>query len=83
MLRKLARWAATLVVVLAWGFALFALVAWVRTAFLPYNSEGRYFDPESTLVYYDAEPQFWGVTGLLAFLAGVVAAFVRRTLRAR
>lgn len=81
-MRSLGRWATMTLAALAGVVALFALTAWTQTAWLPYNSEGRYFDAEATVVHTDAEPQFWAAVGCsavgLSSVAGLVAWRLRR-----
>jgi hypothetical protein len=82
-MRTVGRWATMLTALCATVVALFALNAWWRTAGLPYNTEGRYFDAEASGVYTDAEPQFWGVLACTALALGAGAAFLRWKLRRR
>ncbi len=79
-IRSVARWTALLVALAASAVFLFALIAWLRTAFLPYNSEGRYFDGDAT-VYYDSEPLFFEILGVVSGAIGAAAVVVRRKLR--
>lgn len=72
-----------LVAVAAGLVAIFAFNAWIRTAWLPYNSEGRYFDAAASVVYTDAEPQFWAVVGCAAVALGTGAGFLRWKMRRR
>jgi len=80
-MRALGRWTTIAVAVLAGVVALFALTAWTQTAWLPYNSEGRYFDAEATVVHTDAEPQFWAAVGCSAVALSAGAGFVAWRLR--
>ncbi len=57
-------WLATLTVALAvWEFA--------TGAELPYNSEGRYFDPTEGVVYHQQTVEFWAVVLVVAAIAAV------------
>lgn len=77
------RAAATLVATAAGLFALFAAIAWNQTAWLPYNSEGRWFDASAEVVFTDAEPAFWAVMGCTASVVALGAGLVRWKLRRR
>ena len=72
-LRALVRWTTATVALLAGLLALFALTAWWHTAGLAYNTEGRFFDAEETVVHTDAEPPFWAVMGCGAVVLGTGA----------
>jgi len=50
---------------------LFLAWAFQRTR-LPYNSEGRFFDPIEGVVYHDSVPVAFGIVGL-CFLLGAAA----------
>lgn len=81
--RAVARWLAILVAILAGAVGALALRAWIDTAWLPYNSEGRYFDAEAEVVYTDDEPEFWGVLAFSAVVIGGGAGFLAWKLRRR
>ncbi len=82
VIRSAARWTALLVALAAGAVFLFALIAWLRTAFLPYNSEGRSFDGVAA-VYYDFEPQYFAIVGVVSGALGAAAVVARRKLRRR
>lgn len=82
-MRTIGRWLATFVVVMAGCVAILALFLWTQTAWLPYNTEGRYFDPEEEIAYTDAEPQFFALAGWAALVLGGAAVFLKRKLRRR
>ncbi|HVI93503.1 MAG TPA: hypothetical protein VM753_05825 [Anaeromyxobacter sp.] len=81
--KGIGRWMANLVAVVAGLIALFAINAWRQTAWLPYNTEGRYFDAETSIVYTDAEPLSWAMVGFAALALGVGASVVGWKLRRR
>jgi hypothetical protein len=80
-MRALGLWTMSAVAVLAGVVALLALNAWRMTAWLPYNTEGRYFDAEAGVVTTDVEPQFWAILGCGAVALAVGAGFVAWRLR--
>lgn len=82
-MRTLGHWVTVLVTIVAGGVAAFALNAWIQTAWLPYNTEGRYFDAAGGIVHTDAEPQFWAVVGCAAVVLACSAGFLRWKLRRR
>jgi len=69
-LKRLARWFAMLMAGIAGLVFVFATRAWMQTVWLPYNSEGRYFDDSWSVVVHDSEPQFWA---MLAVTSAVLA----------
>jgi hypothetical protein len=80
-MRVIARWVTALVAVIAGLIALFAVNAWRQTAWLPYNTEGRYFD--GVTVTFGWEPQLWALIGCTAVAITAGAGFALWKLRQR
>lgn len=81
LLRTALRWLATLVALGATLVAVLSFLWWKDSAFLPFNEEGRHFEPGPGVVRTEDEPWAAGVlTGAALALAGG-AAFMRSKLR--
>ncbi len=54
----------------------FGVITWQRSQ-LPYNEEGRYFDPGEAVVYNEQSVMIWLVLSLACGLIGLVLALKR------
>ncbi|HWT12762.1 MAG TPA: hypothetical protein VN231_08425 [Allosphingosinicella sp.] len=55
------------------ALALLSAVAWLRRADLPYNEEGRYFDPADSIVYSDSAVTLLALSTLALAAAALLA----------
>ncbi len=61
------------------GTAIFFGVLWIERARMEYNSEGRYFDENSTLVFDEGGVLFFGMLTMLSLVIAGLA--LERSLR--
>ncbi len=52
-------------------------IKWLNRFFLPYNSEGRYFDKATEVVYSDSGVIVYGLFTLIFLIIGTVFLFLK------